>query len=161
MSVTIYIQWPDIRGNVTATGFEEHMEVDSVTFSAKNIAHDSGGSNAGATVMGNFIITKAMQGSSVSLMSVLVSRMVQPEIKIKFIRLGGGGSAVSIPFMVYTLTNVTIVDYMMSAGDKAEPVESLTLSYTKYEQKFTEVDQQGRARGQEVMSYDLRRGSGR
>jgi type VI secretion system secreted protein Hcp len=160
MSVTTYIQWPDIRGNITATGFEDHMEVDTVTFSAKNIAHDSGGSNAGATVMGDFIITKTMAGSSVSLLNALVRRMVATEIKIKFLRLGGGGEAATIPFMVYTLSNVGIVDYLMtSARDQADPVESLTLSYTKLEQKFTEVDRDGRARGQEVMTYDLRRGS--
>lgn len=168
MAVSIYLYSPDIIGSVAAVGYENHMEVDSVSFSANNTDYhpndssSASGTSRGNVQMGNFNLTKAMDDSAVSLMNALTKRIPHNELKIKFVRLGGGSTKISTPFLVYTLTNAFITDYSMSAGSGSKaPMESLALTYEKIEMKYIGINPAGRPKGQEVMSYDLRSGTGR
>src|SRR5262245_32852757 len=70
--MAIYVKWTDVVGDVTAEGFADHLEVNSLQFGVgRGIGSPMGGSaerEASATSISEVVLTKVMDKASVPIM---------------------------------------------------------------------------------------------
>ena len=156
----IYLQAENFEGDVTSTKYYAHVELLSASLDVTNTSESfsAGGTRGGhhATKMGKFIITKLVDNSSPSFFKASVNGETIKVVKIKFTR-GGRGDKNDL-FTVYELADCLINNYSTETETGKEPVETIALSYAKITYKYTGFAVDGKRVGQQVVTYDLRKG---
>jgi type VI secretion system secreted protein Hcp len=128
--MAIYINIDGIKGNVTTSGYEEWVEVDSLQWgTGRAIMTETGrvSDREGSTpTFSEISLTKDMDKSSPYIFTESVAGASKP-VEIHILRTEAGGTA---PYVQYDLENCLISSYSVSSsGDK--PTESFSLNFTK------------------------------
>lgn len=160
--MAIYMKVDGIDGLVSAKGYEKWIELDSLNFGVqRNITTKPGNVSDRETskpTIHEFTIGKVMDKTSPNLFSEACVGKAKSSVQIHVCQTGDTIS----PYMQYTLSNVLISNYQVSAtnkADKAAPEESVTLNFDKIEMKYTPYDESHKASSPIPAGYDLSSGT--
>ena len=150
----IYMDFDGIKGEATQEDHKQWIDVMSLQWGAGRAISTTAGSAANREAsephLSDVIITKTFDASSTDL---FVNSCTGNEGKTVKIELTTTGSP-SNTYCVYTLTNALISSYSVSSGGD-RPTESVGISFTKLEFKFTPYDDKNKPLGSKTVSYDL------
>lgn len=150
----IYMQYDGVKGDVTAEGHEDWIELNSFQWGVgRGISSPTGASadrESSAPSVSEITVSKSSDVAS----APLLNEALQGEgktVKIDFCKTDKGVLEV---YMTYTLTNTMISGYSISSGgDRAS--ESLSLNFTKVEYKLVGMKAAGEAASPYPVGYDL------
>lgn len=154
--MAIYIEYEGIQGNVTADGFADHLLVSSLSFGVgRGISMEPGNmANREATrpSLSEITFTKNADNSSTSLFKESVTGAAGKLVKIKFVQTGADKV---ITFMDYELQDCLVSGYSISAGGDSDPVESISLSFSKIMVNYHDYDKANAGKSPQRVGYDL------
>jgi type VI secretion system secreted protein Hcp len=143
-----------IKGDVTATGWENWIELNSFQFGlGRGIASPTGGSadrESSAPSLSEITISKAQDSAT----GPLVTAALQGEgvtVIIDFVKTSSGQLT---KYMEYKLTNTLISGWSTSSGGD-RPSESISLNFTKIEIDPTTIDAAGTISNASPVTYDI------
>jgi len=150
----IYMNYNDIKGDVTADGHDKWIELNSFQWGVgRGISSPTGGAadrEASAPSVSEIVVTKPTDISSPK----LLDDAFQGEgvkVVIDFCKTDKGKLE---PYMTYTLEDCMISGYSLSSGGD-RPSESLSLNFTKIEYKNIPNKDKGETGEPEAITYDL------
>jgi len=152
----ILLDYEGIEGNATAEGYEKHIRVDSLQFGVgRGISMEPGNlANREATrpSLSEVTFTHKTDNSATALFKEAVTGSSGKKVVVKFVQTGTDSL---VEFMNYTLYDVLVSGYSISAGDSGDPIESVSLSYSKIEVKYNDFDKANKSASPQVVGYDL------
>ena len=154
--MAIYLEYDGIKGNVTADGYKDHIAVDSVQFGVgRGISMEPGNmSNREATrpSVSEVTLTKVADNSVTAIFKEAVTGSAGKKVVIKFVRTGADKVQ---EFMDYTLEDCLVSGYSMSASGEGEPMETITLSFSKIMINYNDFDKSNKSSSPQRVGYDL------
>jgi type VI secretion system secreted protein Hcp len=154
--MAIYLEYEGIKGNVTADGYKDHIAIDSVQFGVgRGISMEAGNlSNRESTrpSLSEITLTKAADNSVTAIFKEAVTGSAGKKVVIKFVRTGADKVQ---EYMDYTLENCLVSSYSMSASAEGEPMESISLSYSKIMINYSDFDKTNKSGNPQRVGYDL------
>ncbi len=154
--MAIYIEYEGIKGNVTAAGYKNHIEVSSLAFGVlRGISMEAGNmSNREATCpsLSQITLKKTVDSSTVSLFKESLAGSAGKKVTIKFVHTGFDSL---IEFMSYTLDDCLIRGYSVKINDQEEPQEVLSLSFSKILLSYIGRDAANKSGAPIRVGYDL------
>lgn len=154
--MAIYLEYDGIKGNVTADGYKDHIAVESVNFAvSRGISMEAGNlSNRESTrpSLSEISITKAADNSVTAIFKEAVTGSAGKKVVIKFVRTGADKVQ---EYMDYSLENCLVSSYSMSASSEGEPMENITLSYSKLMINYSDFDKTNKSGNPQRVGYDL------
>jgi type VI secretion system secreted protein Hcp len=154
--MAIYLEYDGVKGNVTAEGFKDHVAILSAEFGAKRkIGMEPGKvANREATrpALTEITLIKHADKSTAAFFKESVSGSTGKKAVLKFVRTGADGVQ---QIMDYTLENALVSKYAINAGKIGDPVEQITLSYSKLLVSYHDHDASHKSAGPQRVGYDL------
>lgn len=155
--MSIYLEYEGVEGNVTADGYEKHIAVLSCQFGvSRAISMEAGNlSNREATrpTISEVTLTKLADNSVTSIFKEAVTGSAGKEVTIKFVRTGADKVQ---EYMSYTLENCLVSSYTISADAENEPVENISLSFSKLMINYNDFDDSNKSGSPQRVGYDLK-----
>jgi type VI secretion system secreted protein Hcp len=155
-NMAIYIEYEGIKGNVTAEGFDGQIKVLSLSFGvSRGISMESGHmANREATrpSLSEVTFTKEADISTTPLFKEAVTGAAGKLVKIRFAQTGADKVVI---FMDYELQDCLVSGYSISAGADGNPVESISLSYSKVLVNYHDYDKTNAGKSPQRAGYDL------
>ncbi len=163
--MSIYLQIPGIDGDVTASGLQKHIEVESVDFDIRRHMNTQPGvvsDREGARpTVSEITLTKRTDKTTPHLFTEATTGTTKPQVTLKFVNTGKELSE----YLTMTLSNVMISGYNLTdqgvkdnqdnPGQKPKPRETVRLNFDKIEVKYTPYDAQHNAGSPIPAGYDL------
>lgn len=150
----IYVKYGSIKGDVTAAGHEQWIEVNSFQWGVgRGISSPTGASaerESSAPSVSEIVVTKPTDMASTNLLNEALQGEGQ-DVTIDFCKTDKGNLSV---YLSYKLSNTMISGYSLSsAGDR--PLESLSLNFTKI--RMTDVGLGAKNENEQpaTVGYDL------
>lgn len=144
------------KGNVTAKGYENWIEVDSFNFGlGRGITMEAGAmSNREATrpSLSEVTFTKLLDASSGGLFKASVTGDEGVPVEIHVVQTGANSVE---KYAVYKLEDAIISAYSISAHSGGAPSESVSLSFAKIEADLTHADKTNKNTANMRVGYDL------
>lgn len=157
--MAIYLKFGNVKGNVTAKGFEKQIAVDSVRFKVtRTVSMESGNLSNRESAKPNLstiALTKNADSSVAAIFKEVVTGTSGQEATITFVRTGKDGL---MAYMSYVLTNCIVSGYSIDAFGDTEPSESISLSYSKIIVSYTDHDATNKAGSPMRVMYDVTKG---
>ena len=154
--MAIYLEYEGIKGNVTADGYKDHIAVESVQFGVgRGISMEAGNlSNRESTrpSLSEITLSKAADNSVTAIFKEAVTGSAGKKVVIKFVRTGADKVQ---EYMDYTLENCLVSSYSMSASSEGEPMETISLSYSKIMINYSDFDKTNKSGNPQRVGYDL------
>lgn len=154
--MSIYLEAEGIEGNVTAEGYEKNVAILSCNFGVqRHISMEAGNmSNREATrpSISEVTLTKLADNSATAIFKEAVTGSGGKTYKIKFVRTGTDKVQ---EFMSYELENCLVSGYSISADAENEPVENITLSFSKVMVNYNDHDATNKSGSPQRVGYDL------
>ncbi len=154
--MAVYIEYEGIKGNVTADGYKDHLQVLSLHFGVgRGISMEPGNmANREATrpTLSEITFTKLADNSSTSLFKESVTGSTGKLVKIKFIQTGADKV---IEYMDYEIEDCLVSGYSISADAEGDPVETITLSFAKVMVNYHDYDKANVGASPQRVGYDL------
>ena len=155
--MAIYLEYEGIKGNVTADGYADHMRIESIQFGVgRGITMEPGNlANREATrpTISEVTLTKTVDRSAIALFKEAVSGSSGKTVKIKFVQTGADSVT---EFMDYELTDCLVSGYSISGSAEGDPVESITLSFSKVMVNYNDFDSTNKSGSPQRCGYDLK-----
>jgi len=152
--MSIYMNYNDIPGDVTAEGHEKWIELNSCQWGVgRGISSPTGASadrESSAPSVSEITVTKATDVSSTKVLNEAYQGEGQ-KVQIDFCKTDKGKLEV---FLTLTLTNCMISGYSVSSGGD-RPSESLSLNFTKVEFKNVNMGAAADTGSPDSVTYDL------
>ena len=124
--MAIYVKWDGIKGNVTASGYTDHMSVDSFSFGVgRGITMEAGNManrEAGRPSVSEVTLSKVTDNATTGIFKESVSGSAGKKITLKFVKTGADKVT---EFMTYDLEDALVSGYSITASADGEPVESI------------------------------------
>ncbi len=154
--MAIYVEYEGIKGNVTADGYKDHISVHSLQFGVgRGISMEPGNlSNREATrpTISEVTMTKPADTSATALFKEAVTGSSGKKVTIKFVQTGADKV---VEFMTYTLEDVLVSGYSVSADGEGDPIESISLSFSKIMVNYNDYDKTNKSANPQRVGYDL------
>lgn len=154
--MAIYLLYDGIKGNVTADGYKDHIAILSCQFGVgRAISMEPGNlSNREATRpnISEITLTKLADNSVTSIFKEAVTGSAGKKATLKFVRTGADKVQ---EYMDYTLENCLVSSYSISADSENEPVENITLSFSKVMINYKDHDASNKQASPQRVGYDL------
>lgn len=155
--MALYMKYDTINGDVTTSGFEKWIELNSFQWGVgRGISMQSGssqGREAGLPSLSEITVTKDYDAASSDLLKEALSGVAKP-VKIAFTRTGKSGSGVE-NYLEIDMTDVILSGLSMSSGGD-KPSESLSLNYSTVSFKNTPMMDDGSAGTAVTVHFDLK-----
>ncbi|BAF88589.1 MULTISPECIES: Hcp family type VI secretion system effector [Azorhizobium] len=152
--MAIYVKYDGIDGEATQQDHKKWIDVLSLSWGVgRGISTVSGSGNnreASEPSISEVSIVKMFDASSPKLFTEACTGNTGKTVKIDLTTTGSPGAT----YCTYTLTNALISSYSVSSGGD-RPTESISISFTKLEFKFTPYDDKNKAGTPVTVSYDL------
>ncbi len=152
----IFLKYDGIDGEVTAEGHEQWIDVHSFQWGVGRPISTPTGSgkdrNTTAPNISEVTLTKPYDGASVGLFQELLTPGDSKKAQIDFVRTDKDQLSV---FLSLELDEVMISGYHVSSGGDGQPLESLSLNFTKIIVTETGTTQTGSAGQPTKAGYDL------
>ena len=150
----IYMDFNGIKGEATQQDHKKWIDVLSLSWGAgRAISTTSGAAQnreASEPHLSDVTIVKLFDAASPKLFTSSVAESEGKTVKIDLTTTGSP----SVVFCTYTLSNALISSYQVSTSGE-RPTESISISYTKLEFKFTPYDDKNKAGTPTTVSYDI------
>jgi type VI secretion system secreted protein Hcp len=152
----IYLNYDNkaVKGDVTAKGWEDWIELNSFQFGiGRGIASPTGGSadrESSAPSISEVTVSKDQDTST----GGIVTAALQGEgvtVIIDFVKTSAGEL---VKYMEFTLTNTMISGWSTSSGGD-RPSESISLNFTKIKVDPTTIDATGKITNATPVTYDI------
>ena len=159
--MAIYMEFKDgsIKGNVTAEGFEEQLELLSCQWGAgRALTMETGRmSNREATrpSISEVTVSKYLDKSSPLLFEQACIGKEGKDVIVRVVQTGGDTIEA---YVEYTLTNCLLASYSVSCSGDGEPLESLSLSFDSIELNYIDQDQKNKTKGSTRWGYSIAKG---
>lgn len=154
--MAIYMKYDGISGNTSANGYAGHITLNSVSFGVgRGISMEAGNmANREATrpTISEVSITKYADTSVTSLFKESVTGSTGKTVVIKFVRTGSDKLQ---EYMNYTLENCLVSGFSISADAEGEPVENISLSFSKIMISYNDFDPKNNTSNPQRVGYDL------
>lgn len=154
--MAIYLDYEGIKGNVTADGYVGHIAVLTCQFGVgRGISMEPGNlTNREATrpTVSEVTLTKTADNSVTGLFKEAVTGSSGKKVVIKFVRTGSDKVQ---EYMDYTLENCLVSGYSISADAESDPLETITLSFSKVMINYNDSDAKNAAASPQRVGYDL------
>ncbi len=154
--MAIYLHYEGIKGNVTASGYEKHIAVDSVKFGVnRGISMDVGklaNREISQPVITEVVLGKVIDSSVTMLFKEAVAGSSGKQAVIKFVRTDTDKVQ---KYMEYTLENCLVSGYMITAKGDGEPTETIALSFSEVVVNYIDHDSTNKAGSPQRAGYDL------
>jgi len=152
--MAIYVKYDGIDGEATQEEHKKWLDVSSIQWGVGRAISTTSGSTANREAsepsVSEVTLTKLMDSSSPKLFTESVTGAAGKTVVIHLVTTGSPGKT----YAEYTLTNALASSYSMSSGGD-RPSESVSISFTKLEFKFTPYDGNNKAGTPISVSYDL------
>lgn len=152
----IFIEYAGIEGNATADGYAKHIRVDSLQFGVgRGISMEPGNiANREATrpSLSEVTFTHKTDNSATALFKEAVTGSAGKKVTIKFVQTGADKL---VEFMTYTLEDCLVSGYSISADGDNDPMESISLSYSKILVNYNDYDKSNKSASPQRVGYDL------
>jgi type VI secretion system secreted protein Hcp len=152
--MAIYVKYEGIDGEATHDTHKKWLDVSSLQWGmGRAISTKSGATTnreASEPSVSEVTISKLMDSSSPKLFVESCTGAAGKKVEIHLVTTGSPGNT----YAAYTLTNALVSSYSMSTGGD-RPSESVSISFTKVEYKFTPYDDKNKAGTPIAVSYDL------
>ena len=159
--MAIYIDYDgtNIKGNCTADGYKDHLVILSLNFGVgRGITMETGNManrEASKPSLSEITVTKLMDNSATELFHESVIGAAGNKGIIKFIQTGSDAMK---EYMKYELEDCMVSSYSVSAGSEGDPVESISLSYSKILLTYTDYDVNNKAASPKTVGYNVEKG---
>lgn len=154
--MAIYLQIGEIKGNVTAEGYEDFIEIMSVSFGVMREVNMQSGRMANREVsapnLTQISLTKEADNSVTALFKEATTGSAGSEATLKFVKTSADQLQ---EFMSIVLTDCMVSGYSISGGSEGPPMESIELSYSKIEVSYKDTDKTGKGGNVQRAMYDL------
>ncbi len=154
--MAIYLKIPGVDGNVTTSGFQNWIEVGSFEYaSGRQVKTITGRTTDRESTHPSFSalsVNKLMDKSSPHLLQKMCEGKSLDQVQLQICK--SNNSAIT-PFLKYTLHNVIISHRSVTSNGSANPIENLTLSFTKIEESYVPFDKQNQQQSPITAGYDL------
>lgn len=154
--MAIFMKYGALNGEVTATGYEKWIELQSIQWGVGRgmaVAGVGGGSKreASAPSVSEITVTKTFDAFSPLALKEAVGGKGS-EVKVEITRTDNGGK--HIAFQKYILTDTMISGYSISSGGD-RPSESISLNFTKFDSEYIKIDAKFKAETTGHVIYDM------
>ena len=151
----ILLDIPDIKGQSTLKGFEDKIEVLSmshgvamqVTASPSATERTSGRPNHQDLTVSKYV--------DLSTCPLIAACNAGTNLKTVTITVGRNDAGAILPYLVYTLENTIVSSSSVSSGGGDRPTETLTFNYSKIKWDFTEQKVDTGKKGNNGAVWDL------
>ncbi len=154
--MAIYLEYDGITGNVTADGYQDQIGILSFAFGVgRAISMEPGNmANREATrpSVSEVTVTKMMDNASSSLFKEAVTGSSGKTVKLHFVQTGAEKVE---EYCTYELEDCLVSSYSVSADGQDEPVESITLSFSKVLVNHIDSDRTNKGGSPARVGYDL------
>ncbi|HUZ63078.1 MAG TPA: type VI secretion system tube protein Hcp [Acetobacteraceae bacterium] len=152
--MAIYMEYGSIKGNVTATGFKDKIELNSFQFGVGRGVSAPRGSvdnrEASAPSISEIVVTKMMDSSSIGLFQDAVAGVFNTKVTLYFTTTTDKKTET---YLQYELEKCGLSGYSLSSGGD-KPSESLSLNFAKITYKWATIGSDGKPSWATVI-YDL------
>jgi type VI secretion system secreted protein Hcp len=157
--MAIFLKYGALEGEATPKGYEKWIEIHSYSWSVgRGISVGIGGQSkreATAPSVSEISVTKSMDVASPLLLKEAVGGKAV-DVKIEVTQTDNTGK--HIAFQKYILSNTLISGYSVSgAGER--PSESFSLSFTKFDSEYLNIDDKFNSKTTGHVIYDLTKAS--
>src|SRR5690554_4282993 len=138
--MAIYMNYNDlkIKGNVTADGYKDWINVASLTFGIGRMISMEAGATANREAsrpsISEVTIAKSMDAASAGLFKESLTGDEGTKVVIDLVQTGAKKLQ---KFASYELENCLVSSYSVSASDGSAPMESIALSFAKITMTYT------------------------
>ncbi len=150
----IYMKYGDIKGDVTAEGHKDWIELNSFQWGVgRGISSPTGASadrESSAPSISEITVSKMQDVATTKLLDEALQGD-GTEVTINFLKTDGKKLEV---YMSYKLENTMVSGYSISAGGD-RPAETLSLNFTKIEFKSVQMDKSNKGSTSSSVIYDL------
>jgi len=155
--MAIYLKMGNVKGNVTADGYEDQIAVLSVHFGvSRSITMEAGNvSNREASKpnLTEITLTKQADNSVAAMFKEALTGSAGQEALITFVRTGTDKVQ---EFMTYKLTDCIVSNYSLDANGDNAPTENISLSFSAIEVSYKDHDASNKSGNPQRVSYDLK-----
>lgn len=152
--MAIYLNYDGIEGEATHSDHTKWIDVMSLSWGVgRGISTPSGATNnreASEPSVSEVSIVKMFDAASPKLFTESCTGNQGKTVKIDLVTTGSPG----VTYCTYTLTNALVSSYSVSSGGD-RPTESVSISFTKIEFKFTPYGDDNKAGTPVSVGYDL------
>jgi type VI secretion system secreted protein Hcp len=139
--MTIYLEHPNAKGNSTTEGFKDMIVLNSVQWGAmRNIKmpHRTNASReADEPSLSEVTVTTSVGAHTANMFVQSVASDLSATCKIHFVT---ADAKKATEYLMYTLTNVGVSQYHVSAGADNLPMETIGLNYDSLSIKVSSLD---------------------
>ena len=154
--MAIYLKLGNVKGNVTAAGYEGEIALLSVNMGvSRNISMEPGNlSNRESSKphVSEITLTKKADNSVAAIFKEALTGSSGQEAVITFVRTGSDKVQ---DFMTYKLKDCIVSSYNISAQGDEEPLENISLSFSSIEVSYKDHDSSNKSGNPQRVSYDL------
>jgi len=154
--MAIYLEFDGIKGNVTADGYKDHIAILSAQFGVgRGITMEAGNManrESSRPTISEVTLTKTADNSVSAFFKEAVTGSAGKKAVIKFVRTGSDKVQ---QFMEYSLENCLVSGYNIVAEADSEPMETITLSFSKVMINYNDHDATNKSASPQRVGYDL------
>jgi len=154
--MAIYLEYEDIKGNVTAEGYKDHIAINTVDFgSCREISMEPGrlsNREVGRPILNEISLSKTIDASVSQFFRAAVGGASGKKAVLRFVRTGSNNIE---EFMSYTLENCLISRYEIDADDTGEMEETIHLCFSQIVVSYKDHDATNTAGSPQRTGYDL------
>jgi len=154
--VAIYLHYDGIKGNVTAKGYQGHIDILSFGYKIKRkISMEVGNltnRESSNLQISTITLLKNLDNSVTGFFKEAVTGAAGKTAIIKFARTGSDKVQ---EYMDYTLENCLVSHYSSTASIYGKPSEVIILSFSKIIVNYTDYDATNKSGNPQRVGYDL------
>ncbi|PIE41153.1 MAG: hemolysin-coregulated protein [Gammaproteobacteria bacterium] len=158
-TMSVYMEYEGIEGNVTMEGYEGQIELQNFSWNVgRGISMITGRTSnreASSPNVGEVCVSKIMDKSTPLLVQESVIGTKGKKVIIHLTRTGGDAEE---EYMTYTLHDCLISSYSVSSGENTDTSETLSLSFTGIETAYSESGKDNVKGGQGRFGYSVEKG---
>lgn len=145
MAANMFIEISDIKGDATEEKHKDWIILESATWNVERAVEmtDLGSTQRGHanSNFGKVELASQMGMASNDLMVAVANGTVRPKIIMHWCRAGDSASEGLLVYSIWTMKNVIVDSYNISASADGIPEETWTLAYTAIEHEYKATDQ--------------------
>lgn len=155
--MAIYLKVDGIKGDVTAKGYEDQIELESMSFGvSRDVSMEAGNirnRETGLPYIQSIACSKVLDSSTPMLLQNALTGAASRSAEISIVRSGDGGGIVEVGKII--LEEAMMSDYNFNGVINSKPAESLSISFSKIEVDFAGADSAGKNGSNVKVGYDL------
>lgn len=140
-----YIKIAEIKGESTDRDHSDWIVLDSVSWGSSRGSRRAAGTGSVPRLgtVGDVVVVKQVDASSPKILEAITNGETFPTVELDLANPDGSQPAKE-PFLRYTLSDVIITSYTLSAGAQGErPTESISFNYAKVDVRYDPQDSKG------------------